>query len=32
MTQKENGRWETDIYELVPVTDKIKADEATQKK
>ena len=32
MTQKENGRWETDTYELVPVTDKIKADEATQKK
>ena len=32
MTQKENGRWETDTYELVPVTDEIKADEATQKK
>ena len=32
MTQKENGRWEPDTYELVPVTDKIKADEATQKK
>ncbi len=24
--------WEPDTYELVPVTDKIKADEATQKK
>ena len=23
MTQKENGRWETDTYELVPVTDEI---------
>lgn len=32
MTQKENGRWETDTYELVPVTDEIKADKATQKK
>ena len=25
MTQKENGRWETDTYELVPVTDEIQS-------
>lgn len=32
MTQKENGRWTLDTYELIPVTDEIKADEAAQKR
>ena len=32
MTQKKNGRWTLDTYELIPVTDKIKADEAAQKR
>lgn len=32
MTQKENRRWSLDTYELIPVTDEIKADEAAQKR
>ena len=30
MTQKDDGRWDVDTYELIPVTDEIKADAATQ--
>ena len=25
MTQKDDGRWDVDTYELIPVTDEIKA-------
>ena len=32
MTQKSDGRWNMDTYELIPVTDKIKADSATQER
>ena len=32
MTQKDDGRWDVDAYELIPVTDEIKADAATQKR
>jgi 2',3'-cyclic-nucleotide 2'-phosphodiesterase (5'-nucleotidase family) len=32
MTQKENGRWEMNSYELVPITPAVAADEATQKR
>lgn len=32
MTQKSDGRWNMDTYELIPVTDKIKGDSATQER
>ena len=32
MTQNENGRWNLDSYELIPVTDEIKPDQATQER
>lgn len=32
MTQKEDGRWELDSYELITVDETIQADEATQEK
>ena len=32
MTQKDDGRWDVDTYELIPVTDEIKADAATQER
>ena len=32
MTQKEDGRWNMDEYKLIPVTDKISADQATQER
>lgn len=32
MTQKENGRWNLDTYELVPVTEDIEADQAAQER
>lgn len=32
MTQKTDGRWDLDNYELIPVVDTIEADEATQEK
>ena len=32
MTQKDDGRWDVDAYELIPVTDEIKADAATQER
>lgn len=32
MTQKENGRWGIDLYELITVKEDIEKDEATQKK
>lgn len=32
MTQNENGRWNLDSYELVPVTDEIKPDQTTQER
>lgn len=32
MTQKADGRWDMDSYDLIPVNDSVKADEATQDK
>lgn len=32
MTQKADGRWDMDSYDLIPVNDSVKADEATQEK
>ena len=32
LTQKEDGRWDLTSYKLIPVSDKIKADEETQQK
>ena len=32
LTQKEDGRWDLTSYELIPVSDEIKADEETQQK
>ena len=32
MSQKENGRWKMDSYELIPVDESVKADAKTQKK
>ncbi len=32
MTQKENGRWDMTSYELVPVSEEVEADEATQER
>ena len=32
MTQKQDGRWEMTSYELIPVSDEIKPDQATQKR
>ena len=32
MTQKQDGRWELTSYELIPVSEKIKPDQATQER